>query len=406
MNDTKPTKKEPAFSLPGKPAKFPKLKPKPVEPEPEPEPLIQLEEEVVPAVVEPPQVVELEAIEEQQELPELEPVAPAPEEDEPIAEEAHRESISPSKLLPPKLGINGFERIGMLVLRAALENGLDVKAINDPFIPVHYMVYMLKFDIAHSHKKFHKKEMQVRESPTGGLIVNGRVIHVFDEKDVTKIPWDLAGVNYVVEGSEALSSVGEARNHLRSTKKGMRIKHIIEEEEKRRAEPDLIPEDASPGDPYALRYGGCKNVVIAGPSADAPLFAVGVNEDTMTTAHVIKSHVSPAASALLPVLHILHKNFGIKLCSYTLLKSTKGATNSSTMKCPNLGPNAHTKSVKWDFSENLVPAPLPKLEEEVYRVMPSLHGKLGGMCVYVPTPEVSMFDLTIQMDKESDTLYR
>ena len=74
--------------------------------------------------------------------------------------------FSPTKILPPKIGINGFNGVGRLVLRAALETGVDVKAINDPFVPLNYMVYMLKFDIAHSNASYHK-EMTVRESPTG-----------------------------------------------------------------------------------------------------------------------------------------------------------------------------------------------------------------------------------------------
>ena len=92
------------------------------------------------------------------------------------------------------MGINGFNGVGRLVLRAAIEQGLDVKAVNDPFVPLHYMVYMLKFDIAHGNSNYHEKEMTVRESPTGKLVVNGKDIQVFTEHDVTKIPWKLVGV--------------------------------------------------------------------------------------------------------------------------------------------------------------------------------------------------------------------
>ena len=134
--------------------------------------------------------------------------------------------FSPTKILPPKIGINGFNGVGRLVLRAALETGVDVKAINDPFVPLNYMVYMLKFDIAHSNASYHK-EMTVRESPTGKLVINGKDIQVFKEHDVTKIPWDLVGVNYVVEATEALNTKAEAGLHIK--KEGMKkgIRHSL-----------------------------------------------------------------------------------------------------------------------------------------------------------------------------------
>ena len=96
-----------------------------------------------------------------------------------------------------------------------MESGLDVRAINEPFVPLNYMVYMLKFDIAHQSQQYHGKEMSVRESVDGKLIVNGSVIHVLSEHDVTKIPWELVGVNYVVEATDALNSKAEAGLHIR-----------------------------------------------------------------------------------------------------------------------------------------------------------------------------------------------
>ena len=96
-----------------------------------------------------------------------------------------------------------------------------------PDLPLIY-IDMLKFDIAHSMNQYHQKEMTVRESPTGMLIVNGKAIHVFAEHDVTKIPWELSGVNYVIEATDALNTKAEASLHIKKSKKGLRMKHILE----------------------------------------------------------------------------------------------------------------------------------------------------------------------------------
>ena len=182
------------------------------------------------------------------------PKEPTPEipEEEPEAEVIIKPKFSPTKILPPKIGINGFNGVGRLVLRAALEIGLDVKAVNDPFVPLHYMVYMLKFDIAHSNANYHGKEMTVRESPTGKLVVNGRDIQVFAEHDVTKIPWECVGVNYVVEATEALNTKAEAGLHIKAagSKKGMRMRQIIEMEEEGLS--------MNGNDPLAPLCSGCK----------------------------------------------------------------------------------------------------------------------------------------------------
>jgi glyceraldehyde 3-phosphate dehydrogenase len=308
--------------------------------------------------------------------------------------------VSPTKILPPKIGINGFNGIGRLILRAALEAGLEVKAVNEPFVPLHYMVYMLKFDIAHSSSQYHGKEFNVREGPTGQLVVNGKVIHVFMEHDVSKIPWELASVNYVVEATEALNTKAEASLHIQKANRGVRMKHLLEMQNEN---PDLLNGDS---DALGMLHAGCKRVVIAGPSPDAPLKVVGINADDLDPEVLVLSHASAPASALTPVLSVIHKKFGIKSCAYTLLKAIRGHSKDS-MKCTNAGPTSHARSVTWDFSENLVPTQMLSLEEETLRILPFLHKKLKGMCVYVPTPEVSMFDLTLQLEQESgDNLYR
>lgn len=385
------------FEMPSKSAKNPrpakKEEPKP-EPEPEPkeptpEPPIIKDPTPVP---DPPKEPTPEKESSPPPLKEITPELPVEEEDQ----EELLPRVSPTKILPPQIGINGFNGIGRLVLRAALESGLEVKAVNDPFVPLHYMVYMLKFDIAHSMNQYHQKEMTVRESPTGMLIVNGKAIHVFAEHDVTKIPWELAGVNYVIEATDALNTKAEASLHIKKSKKGLRMKHILEMQN---------GSGLLDGDELGPLTGGCRRVIIAGPSPDAPLAVVGVSEDFDSSVPVI-SHASAGASALAPVLSIIHKKFGIRTCSYTLLRSIRGHSKDS-MKCVNLGPSSHSRSVKWDFAENLVPATMPGIEQEVLRLLPFLHKKFKGICVYVPTPQVSMIDLTLQLENDhGDTLYR
>ena len=340
----------------GKPAKFPKPKPaeKPKEPSPSPPPLEEKEPTPQPLPPEEPKepspivlIKEPTPVKEPTPKPKS-PLPPPPQEEELVEE---YRSPSPTKMLPPKIGINGFNGVGRIVLRAAIESGLDVKAINDPFVPLQYMVYTLKFDLAMSpggvdsqskmsrDNKTRKREIHsVRESPTGQLIVNGNAISVFVEHDVTKIPWTLAGVNYVVEATDVLSSLAEARLHLSTAKRGVRLRHVIEEQELRKsqARERSTSSSTADGDPMALMYGGCKNVIIAGPSDDAPLFCVGINDDMSARGGTsgdgklslsqtsVASHVSAPVAALAPILYLINKSFKIKSCSYTLIRSVKG----------------------------------------------------------------------------------
>jgi glyceraldehyde-3-phosphate dehydrogenase/erythrose-4-phosphate dehydrogenase len=337
----------------GKPAKFKKPKPAEKAKEPTPPPTEEKEPSPLPPVDEPkepsPVVLpkELTPIKEPTPKPKS-PLPPPPSEEEYIQE---CRSPSPTKMLPPKIGINGFNGVGRIVLRSAIESGLDIKAINDPFVPLQYMVYTLKFDLAMSSggvddqskssrvNKSKKREIySVRESPTGKLVINGHEISVFVEHDVTKIPWTLAGVNYVVESTDVLSSLAEASLHLSTSKRGVRLRHIIEEEQLRKSQgrESSALSSSSDGEPMALMYGGCKNVIIAGPSDDAPLFCVGINDDmsarggTLGDGKVslsqttVASHVSAPVAALAPILYLINKSFKIKFCSYTLLRSVKG----------------------------------------------------------------------------------
>lgn len=133
-----------------------------------------------------------------------------------------------------KIGINGFGRIGRLVLRAAVDKGAEVVAVNDPFISVDYMVYLFKYDSTHGRFK--------GEVTTDGtsLIVNGKAIQVFQERDPANIPWGKAGAEYIVESTGVFTTIEKASTHLK---------------------------------------GGAKKVIISAPSADAPMYVCGVNLD-------------------------------------------------------------------------------------------------------------------------------
>jgi glyceraldehyde 3-phosphate dehydrogenase len=165
-----------------------------------------------------------------------------------------------------KIGINGFGRIGRLVFRCALEQGVKIVGINDPFIPAEYMVYMFKYDSTHG--KF-KGEVTHKDNK---LIVNGTEISVFTEKDPEQIPWGKLGAEYVVESTGVFTTIDKCQAHLKA---------------------------------------GAKKVVITAPSADAPMFVMGVNEDKYTGKETVLSNASCTTNCLAPLAKVIHEKFGI-----------------------------------------------------------------------------------------------
>ena len=226
-----------------------------------------------------------------------------------------------------RIGINGFERTGRLVLKAALDRAVRVVAINDAFIPANLMTYALKYDLAHASANKKQQQPEVRICPTGQLMVGSLPIYVFEERDANSIPWDTVGVDCVIETVEPLKTVPQAKRHLREVK-----------------------------DKNDSSYGGCCNVFLAGPSQDAPIYSVGANDDSMWKKDTVRCHTGATASAMLPVLTLLNAHFGgILSVSFTLVKSVRTSTN--VVRAPSLGPArlSHTRpGPRWDFSENLV----------------------------------------------------
>ena len=283
----------------------------------------------------------------------------------PVAEPEEEDLIQFGPERPLKVGINGFDRIGRLAFRSALESGIDVTAINDPFIPLHYMVYSLKFDNAHS--KLRRKDMNVEESPNGQLIVNDKLINVFKEVDPRKIPWNSVGVNYVIEATESLQSKVNAMHHLEFNNEGMNMEDLVNKKD--------VNEKSVNGDSEVITNktdSECtvKKVIVASYASEFPSFGIGINDERLSKSSRVICSISAQANAIVLPLKIVQQSFGIRFCSYTFLKAVMGPTKD--IKCPTLGPKSHKKVIKWDFSENLVPAPCPNLEEEAVRYLPSL----------------------------------
>jgi len=320
---------------------------------------------------------------------------PTPDPQEENTMNDHEEE-APENHLPVKIGINGFDQIGRLAFRAAFDVGLDVSAINDPFIPLHYMVYSLKFDMAHSHGKSRRKDFSVSESPEGHLIVNGKTVTVFKELDPRRIPWNLAGVNYVIEATQSLQSKVNARHHLEPDQGTVAMNDIIN-----RAGNDPLTEVT---DKEKKPICSVKKVILASNSTEFPSFGVGVNDDRISRSMGVIANISAQANALILPLKIIFEKFGIRYCSYTLLKAIMGPNKD--IKCPSMGPSTHRKIIKWDFAENLIPAPCPALEEETLRFLPSMRGRLHGIVVYTPVPQVSMFDLTVAVENGMKNIYQ
>jgi len=204
-----------------------------------------------------------------------------------------------------KVGINGFGRIGRLVLRAALAKGVQVVAINDPFIPLDYMVYMFKYDSTHG--KF-QGEVAIAD---GKLVINGNAITIFNERDATAIAWGSAGAEYVVESTGIFTTTEKASAHFK---------------------------------------GGAKKVVISAPSADAPMFVMGVNESAYDPKMTVVSNASCTTNCLAPLAKVINDKFGIVEGLMTTVHAT-----TATQKTVD-GPSNKAWRDGRGAAQNIIPA--------------------------------------------------
>ena len=247
-----------------------------------------------------------------------------------------------------KIGINGFGRIGNLSFQAALaKEGVEVVAINDPFINAEYMAYMTKFDTVHG--RFNGTV----EEKDGNLVVNGKVIKVYNEMDPKNIPWGELGVEYVLECSGVFTTMEKAQAHL----------------------------DA-----------GAKKVLISAPSKDAPMFVMGVNNETYSSDMNIVSNASCTTNCLAPLAKIINDNFGIKEGLMTTVHST-----TATQKTVDGASKKDWRGGRA-ASANIIPSSTGAAKA-VGKVIPSLNGKLTGMSFRVPTVDVSVVDLTCNLER-------
>ena len=247
-----------------------------------------------------------------------------------------------------KIGINGFGRIGRFVFRVAVASeNVEVVGIND-LIDVDYMAYMLKYDSTHGR---FKGTVEVKD---GSLIVNGKKIRVTAEKNPADLKWGEIGAEYVVESTGLFLSKDKAQGHI----------------------------DA-----------GAKKVVMSAPSKDdTPMFVMGVNNTSYTNDMTFVSNASCTTNCLAPVAKVLHDNFGI----VTGLMTTVHAT-TATQKTVD-GPSAKDWRGGRGAAQNIIPSSTGAAKA-VGKVIPSLNGKLTGMAFRVPTPDVSVVDLTVNLAK-------
>lgn len=249
-------------------------------------------------------------------------------------------------------GINGFGRIGRLVTRAAFENGkVDIVAVNDPFTTLEHMAYMFQYDTTHG--KFNGTV----ETKDGNLLINGKTIKVFQERDPAQIPWGSAGVEYVVESTGVFTTKEKAALHLQ---------------------------------------GGAKRVVISAPSADAPMYVVGVNHKNYTADISVMSNASCTTNCLAPVAKVLNDKFGIEEGLMTTIHAFTATQKTVDGPCGKKWRDGRAASC------NIIPASTGAAKA-VGKVIPELNGVLTGMAFRVPVPNVSVVDLTFRT--KVDTSY-
>ena len=247
-----------------------------------------------------------------------------------------------------KVGINGFGRIGRLVFRAAVNNPeIEIVGINDLITP-DYMAYMLKYDTIHG--RFEGTVDYTENS----LIVNGKSIRVTAEKDPANLKWNEVGAEYVVESTGLFLTKEKAAGHIAA---------------------------------------GAKHVVMSAPSKDdTPMFVMGVNNESYTSDMQFVSNASCTTNCLAPIAKVLHDNFGITdglMTTVHSITATQKTVDGVSMKDWRGGRGA---------SYNIIPSSTGAAKA-VGKVIPSLNGKLTGMSMRVPTLDVSVVDLTVNLAK-------
>lgn len=247
-----------------------------------------------------------------------------------------------------KVGINGFGRIGRLVFRAGLDNpAFDFVGINDPFMTPDYCAYMLRYDTVHGQ---YKGDIKFTDD---AIVVNGKTIKFYAEKDPANIPWGACGAEYVVESTGVFTTIETASAHIKA---------------------------------------GAKKVVISAPSKDAPMFVMGVNHNKYAKDMDIVSNASCTTNCLAPLAKVINDKFGIVDGLMTTVHSTTGTQKTVD------GPSKKDWRGGRAASGNIIPSSTGAAKA-VGKVIPELNGKLTGMSFRVPTLDVSVVDLTVNLAK-------
>ena len=246
-----------------------------------------------------------------------------------------------------KIGINGFGRIGRLAFRvAAQRENVQVVGIND-LLDVDYLAYMLKYDSVHGR---FDGDVEVKD---GKLIVNGNEVRITAERNPEDLKWDEIGAEYVIDATGIFTTKEKAGLHLKA---------------------------------------GAKKVVISAPSADAPMYVMGVNHKELTAEENVFSNASCTTNCLAPIAKVLHDNFGITDGLMTTIHAT-----TATQKTVD-GPSMKDWRGGRAALHNIIPSSTGAAKA-VGKVIPSLNGKLTGMSFRVPTMDVSVVDLTVNLAK-------
>jgi glyceraldehyde 3-phosphate dehydrogenase len=250
-----------------------------------------------------------------------------------------------------RIGINGFGRIGRMVIRATQNNpNVQVVAVNDPFITADYQEYMLKYDTVHG--RFNGTV----EAGDGELMVNGNSVKCFGERDPAAIDWGSAGADYVLESTGVFTGMEAAAAH---------------------------------------KKGGAKKVVISAPSGDAPMFVMGVNHEAYDPSMDVVSNASCTTNCLAPLAKVIHDNFEITQGLMTTVHAVTATQQTVD------GPSAKDWRGGRGACFNIIPSGTGAAKA-VGKVIPSLNGVLTGMSFRVPTADVSVVDLTARLGKPAD----
>ncbi|CAL5871502.1 uncharacterized protein PFLUO_LOCUS5755 [Penicillium psychrofluorescens] len=233
-------------------------------------------------------------------------------------------------------------------MRNISHGGVDVVAVNDPFIEVHYAAYMLKYDSTHGQFKG-----TIEIDGDQGLIVNGKKIRFFAERNPDQIPWGSVGASYVVDSTGVFTTTEKASAHLK---------------------------------------GGAKKVIISAPSADAPMYVMGVNNTEYKTDVNVLSNASCTTNCLAPLAKVIHDKYGIVEGLMTTVHSY-----TATQKVVDAPSNKDWRGGRT-AAQNIIPSSTGAAKA-VGKVIPSLNGKLTGMSMRVPTSNVSVVDLTCRIEK-------